>query len=110
MRTRTTTSAWILPAVAVLAAGCASLEQRRVAFQRDQDRCVGQQTGSLDPRCVMSLPLDIVPIDDAHDAYRYTYHDCRWEFTVNRRTKMIEKLAYLSTREACYYHAFDPPL
>jgi hypothetical protein len=110
MRIRTTTNAGVLAVLLVLMAGCASLEQRRGNFQRDQERCVGQKMGSLNPRCVMSLPLDIVPVDDSHDAYRYTYHDCRWEFTVNRQTKIIEKLSYLSPREACYYHAFDPPL
>jgi hypothetical protein len=86
------------------------VEQSRRDFERDLARCVGKRLEGSTPACDVSAPREIVAVDESHDEYRYTYHDCRWEFTVNRFTRVVEGYRFLSAPEACYYHAFDPPL
>jgi hypothetical protein len=107
MRIRYTISALgILLAVAA----CASVEQRRESFRQDIQRCVGQRLEGTAPPCDVSAPREVVAVDASHDEYRYIYHDCRWQYTVDRRTRVIQSYRFLSDPEACYYHAFDPPL
>jgi succinylglutamate desuccinylase len=92
------------------ATACTSVEQGRRDFERDLARCVGQRLEGSKPACDVSAPREIVALDESHDEYRYSYHDCRWEYTVNRFTRVVESYRFLSAPEACYYRAFDPPL